>query len=150
MKVLSIRQPWAFAIAMGAKDIENRDWQERNPGLRFRGKFLIHASLKEEKQHIEDVLYDVEDDLNLGPDKARIEYAGERLGAIIGAATVVDVVRSSASKWFFGPTGLVLKDQVRCKRPVDCKGMLGFFNCPADVLERLHIPGYVENGKVIA
>lgn len=150
MKALSVRQPWAFAITIGAKPVENRDWQARNPGLRFRGKFLIHASLRVEKSVEEDVLYDIEDDLNMGMNEVRIQYAGERLGAIVGAATLVDVVDYHPSKWFFGPKGLVLKDAVRAVKPVDCKGMLGFFNCPADVLERLHIPGYVENGKVIA
>ncbi len=152
MKVLSIRQPWAFAITMGVKDIENRDWKDRNIGLRFRGKFLIHASLREEKDMVEDVLWDM---VEHGQDHMSkpyldVEYAGERLGAIVGAATVVDVVRQSSSPWFFGPIGLVLSNPVRCMKPVDCKGMLGFFNCPPDVQERLHIPGYIENGKEVA
>lgn len=39
MKALSIRQPWAWLIVNGHKDIENRSWPTR-----FRGKFLVHAS----------------------------------------------------------------------------------------------------------
>ena len=39
MKALSIRQPWAWLILHGGKDIENRDW-----ATRFRGRVLIHAS----------------------------------------------------------------------------------------------------------
>jgi len=39
MKALSLWQPWASAIACGAKRVETRDW---NPD--FRGRILIHAS----------------------------------------------------------------------------------------------------------
>ena len=40
MLALSVRQPWAWAIARGHKVIENRDWDTR-----FRGTLAIHASL---------------------------------------------------------------------------------------------------------
>ena len=39
MKALSIRQPWAWLIVNGHKDIENRSWPTR-----FRGPVLIHAA----------------------------------------------------------------------------------------------------------
>ena len=35
---LSIRQPWAWLIVNGFKDIENRDWPTN-----FRGRLLVHA-----------------------------------------------------------------------------------------------------------
>jgi hypothetical protein len=38
VKALSIRQPWAWLIANGHKDIENRSWNTN-----YRGAFLIHA-----------------------------------------------------------------------------------------------------------
>jgi hypothetical protein len=40
LKILSIRHPWAYLIANGDKDIENRMWRTK-----YRGPFLIHASL---------------------------------------------------------------------------------------------------------
>ena len=47
-KALSIRQPWAWLIVNGIKDVENRSWK---PGLSFKKegielpiKLLIHAS----------------------------------------------------------------------------------------------------------
>ncbi|WP_157251095.1 ASCH domain-containing protein [Nonomuraea typhae] len=40
MKALSIKQPWAFLIASGHKDIENR-----SKGTSHRGVIAIHASL---------------------------------------------------------------------------------------------------------
>ncbi|WP_245839042.1 ASCH domain-containing protein [Yersinia kristensenii] len=39
MKALSIRQPWAWLIVNGYKDIENRTWNTK-----CRGPVLIHAS----------------------------------------------------------------------------------------------------------
>jgi hypothetical protein len=41
MLALSVRQPWAWAIARGHKVIENRDWDTR-----FRGTLAIHALLR--------------------------------------------------------------------------------------------------------
>ena len=39
MKVLTVRQPWAWAIARGGKDIENRRWTTTH-----RGPLAIHAA----------------------------------------------------------------------------------------------------------
>lgn len=39
MKAISIRQPWAWLIVNGFKDIENRSWRTK-----YRGPVLIHAS----------------------------------------------------------------------------------------------------------
>lgn len=39
MKTLSIKNPWSYLIAAGAKDVENRSWNTD-----FRGRILIHSS----------------------------------------------------------------------------------------------------------
>lgn len=39
MKVLTVREPWAWLIVMGLKDVENRSWDTK-----YRGPVLIHAS----------------------------------------------------------------------------------------------------------
>jgi hypothetical protein len=41
MQVLSVRQPWAWAIARGHKAVENRTWDTT-----YRGVLAIHASLR--------------------------------------------------------------------------------------------------------
>lgn len=38
LRGLTVRQPWAWAIAAGGKDVENRTWTTR-----WRGRLLIHA-----------------------------------------------------------------------------------------------------------
>jgi len=45
---LSIRQPWAWLIVNGWKDIENREWSTR-----FRGRLLIHAGKQIESDAVE-------------------------------------------------------------------------------------------------
>jgi hypothetical protein len=41
MKALTVRQPWAWAIARGHKPIENRSWTTS-----YRGPLAIHAAAK--------------------------------------------------------------------------------------------------------
>ena len=97
MKVLSIRQPWAWLIVQGYKDIENRTWRSE-----FRGEFLVHAVyIFDEKG------YDwVVKEMGLGlPEKDTFERGG-----IIGAAEIVDCVMNYSSPWFFGPYGFVLRN----------------------------------------
>ena len=48
MKVLSIRQPWAWAIVAGFKPVENRTWKTG-----YRGPLLIHAGLREDVEDID-------------------------------------------------------------------------------------------------
>jgi hypothetical protein len=121
MKALSIRQPWAWLILHAGKDIENRNWRPRNPGLRFRGTCLIHAGI---------AVQPISDELRAwvkqtaGVDLPRSDELPR--GGIVGQVDVVDVVRASSSPWFEGPCGLVLKNS----KPLPFrayKGRLGFF-----------------------
>lgn len=40
LRALTIRQPWAWAIIHGGKDIENRSWNTKH-----RGPLVIHAGM---------------------------------------------------------------------------------------------------------
>jgi hypothetical protein len=42
-KALSVRQPWAWAIIEGGKDVENRAWLTN-----YTGPLLIHAGLQDD------------------------------------------------------------------------------------------------------
>jgi len=48
MKALSVRQPWAWLIVNGIKDVENRSWKLglsfKKEGIELPIKLLIHAS----------------------------------------------------------------------------------------------------------
>ncbi len=118
---LSIRQPWAHAVALRWKDIENRGWRQPNPGLHFRGEFAIHASSGMTREEYEDTA-----DF-FASRGCKCPPAAELLrGGIIGVGRIINVVREDPSPWFFGPVGLVIADA----RPVPfipAVGALGFF-----------------------
>ena len=134
MKGFSIRQPWAWLVAAGHKPIENRDWTPRNPNLRFRGDFLIHAGQAVDRSAMELVQMGRHPVTGIRlPFEPPSEFA---LGGIVGAASVSGVVTAHDSDYFVGPYGLVVSN-ARELPFVSCKGQLGFFNVPADVLAQI-------------
>lgn len=118
---LSVRQPWAWAIIHGGKDIENRSWQAVNHGLRQRGRIAIHAA----KGMTRDEFEDASDFINRAGAKCPDAHLMQR-GGIIGSVEVVDVVTESSSPWFFGPRGIVLRNAEPCEF-IPAVGQLGYF-----------------------
>ena len=118
---LSVRQPWAWAIIHGGKDIENRSWQAVNHGLKMRGRICIHASKGMTRDEYDSARYTME---KIGVECPRPDDLYR--GGIIGAVEVIDVVKFSGSPWFFGPRGLVLRDPRPCKE-FPATGALGYF-----------------------
>lgn len=113
MKALSIRQPWAWLIVMGHKDIENRTWPTS-----FRGEFLIHAGKAFDHAGYQWVMSEMGVAL---PEPARFERGG-----IVGSAEITDCVTQHDSRWFSGPFGFVIiNGRARRFRPLS--GKLGFF-----------------------
>lgn len=120
---LSIRQPWAWAIIHAGKDVENRSWRQPNPGLKFRGRVAIHASSGMTQDEYNAVM----------PRSAPPIPPAHMLtrGAIVGHVEIVDIIRDPNrkrinSEWFFGPVGLMLRNQTAIE-PIPCAGALGFF-----------------------
>jgi hypothetical protein len=118
MKTLSIRQPWAWLIVNGFKDIENRVWKTF-----FRGELLIHAG-----KIIDDSSFEWIKSVLVDPFiyNRMIHEAKINRGGIVGKATLVDCVQKHESKWFTGPNGFVLKDASPLPF-MPCKGKLSFF-----------------------
>lgn len=116
---LSIRQPWAWLIVNGHKDIENRTWVTG-----FRGRFLVHASKGMTRdEYLDGLLMASENgiELPLFDDLPR--------GGIVGAVDLVglaDRETRPTSPWFVGPVGFQLAGAVSLPF-VPCKGALGFF-----------------------
>lgn len=109
MIALSIKQPWAWLIVNGYKDIENRSWPTR-----FRGRVLIHAGKRHDGSPNEWDWPHIQ-----RPD--HLDYGG-----IVGEAEIVDCVQQHASEWFQGEYGFVIRNA----RPLPfqaCRGQLGFF-----------------------
>ncbi|CAN7361677.1 ASCH domain-containing protein [Acidovorax sp. LjRoot118] len=125
---LSIRQPWAWLIVNGFKDIENRDWPTN-----FRGEMLVHASQTMTRRYYDGTV-EVLQMLGLYPPSLPTYESLER-GGLVGWTRVVDCVEHHPSPWKMdGGHGFVLRDS----RPipfVPYKGRLGFFNVPQEALQ---------------
>ena len=117
---LSVRQPWAWLIVNGWKNVENREWPTS-----VRGRILIHAG----KTMTKDDWYACFDFVRwFAPTVADAIPRPIELqrGGIVGEAVILDCVRGHSSEWFCGPWGFVLADQKPLPfEPV--KGALGFF-----------------------
>lgn len=131
MKVIVIRQPWAWLIVHGFKDIENRSWKTR-----YRGPLLIQASATlPTERNLEE--------FRLFARKRGVDLPEEfELGGIVGMAHLEDCVTRSRSRWFEGPVGWVLSKPRRL-RFIPLKGQLGLFDPPKSILKQLpkRIPG---------
>lgn len=115
LKAISVRQPWAWLIVNGYKDIENRKWPTN-----VRGPVLIHAGINLR-------------DFNEGcaiyiKDKYGVDIPQEAdVGGIIGVVDIADCVEKHPSPWFRGKFGWVLSKPRRLPHKF-CKGKLKFFN----------------------
>lgn len=117
MRVLSIRQPWAWLIVNGYKDIENRKW----PTLE-RGQVSIHAGkVMTHEEYLDAVRFCAR--LGVG---VPMEHTLER-GGIVGFAYLCGCVKKSESRWFTGPYGFKFRNAWPLPfQP--CQGQLGFFD----------------------
>lgn len=127
MKAISLKQPWAWLMVNGHKDIENRD---RRTG--YRGPILVHAS-----QAIDEDCYAFV--------RTRFPRVREimptirdlKRGGVVGQFDIIDCVDNHPSDWFFGKFGYV----VRNAKPlpfVKCRGAVTIpFDIPDDLLSAL-------------
>ena len=132
MKTLSLLQPWASLVVMGAKTIETRSWQTAH-----RGPLLIHASTSKKGS----VLCSQLPFSNYIDDFRSLPF-----GAIIGSVMLDDVVpvenlrlpdpelaRLTLEEKAFGDYAAgrfawLLSQPVSFEQPIPVKGTLGLWN----------------------
>jgi hypothetical protein len=137
MKALSIRQPWAWAVAHAGKDVENRNWH-----MRHRGPLALHAAKNMTRARYHAFARFWQE--GLGEAYAQqyphlVLPSPEKLprGAVLAMAEAVDCVHESGSRWFAGPHGLLLRNVRVLPEPIPCRGALGFFDLPEEVAEKI-------------
>lgn len=117
---LSVRQPWAWLIVHGFKDVENRTWRTN-----FRGRVLIHAGKTfglSERLAAAQVAHEFGIDI---PDTLP-------LGGIVGCVEIFDCVTQSDSRWFREDEfGWLLRNADEMPF-TPLKGRQGFFNVAGD------------------
>lgn len=137
MKAISLLQPWASLVVMGAKKYETRSWNTF-----YRGRILIHAS--QGKEAGMNLWY-------LDPfDKYIKDFNALPFGAIIGECKIemtmeTELVRKKlmgTDEYLFGDysTGRMawrLVQPVQYKRIIPCKGQLNVWDVPEEVLKAL-------------
>lgn len=128
LKCLTVKQPWAAAIASGAKRIENRDWHTH-----YRGKLLIHAGASFDVEAIHDPGFARWIATNRTSDARSVR-------AIVAIVDLVDCVRieelhttalgqQQMSDWARGPWCWILANAVDVRVPHE-KGALALWTWP--------------------
>jgi len=120
MRALSIKQPWAWLIVNGIKDIENRNWKSN-----YRGMLLIHASKT----------FDL-DGFNWIAERFNINMPRSQdflKGYFVGVVKMVDCVDHHPSKWFKGPWGFVFESSETWDEPIKYRGQLKIFDVSARI-----------------
>jgi len=144
MRALSIKQPWADAIASGLKPVENRSWP---PWPSIIGESIaIHASAapkraaEGEYRRLAGRAARPLGDMPLACVVATARVVGAlnvESGQVVGDLTQRQRDRVLSSPWTEGPWAWLL-DQVRAlDAPVRCRGALSLWGLPAPALRRV-------------
>lgn len=147
MKAISVKQPWAYLICAGVKDIENRTWQ--CPKKYIGKRVLIHASgtpwpWQNTLIYLSDAMKKVF--LKMGFDG--IWLRNLQTSAIIGSVEIVDCVQNHPSIWAEKTEvkylttekgreikekpiyNWVLANAILFHKPIPAKGKLSFWDYP--------------------
>lgn len=146
---LSIKQPWAWLIGAGFKDVENRNWpigrnphhgpyqsQQANFSITLPSRVYIHAGKGRDIGAINSILC-CQMSFEFPHDALDYIFRAESddtwpLGAIIGEVDIVACVKDSKSTWAQkGYYHFVLENPKLYDFVIHCSGRLGFF--PPDV-----------------
>lgn len=140
MKALSIWQPWASLIAIGAKHVETRHW-----GTPYRGPLLIHASKRwtgAEREAAQDAF-------DILPTVFREKIPAEPpLGAVVAVAELYGCVQMSENLigcttnlelqlggWEVGRFAWQLVNVRPLPTPFAARGAQGLFDLPVTLRE---------------
>jgi len=145
LRALTLRQPWAWAIAHAGKDVENRTW-----GTSWRGLVGIHAglALDEHGSHDQRVLAAR---TALGLDIARHWPAQEPRGAFVAVGQLVGVHLAYGGccdspwgqRWAHDTARQVrhleLAEVHALPHPIEATGRQGLWDPGAHLARKLHV-----------
>jgi len=122
VKILTVRQPWAWAIFKAGKDVENR-----SKPTKYRGPLAIHVSQRFVAGEVIGHAGCIR--TILGPSDLEMTETmlKQQLGCVIGVVDVIDCILGSASPWAMpGDYHWVVTNPRRVK-PVPLIGQQGMF-----------------------
>lgn len=143
MRALTVRLPWPWPIAKGFKPVENRNWRTK-----YRGPVAIHVAQRLDDHWVTATGFIA--DLT-GLSRTDVERAALEVptSAIVCVVDLVDVHGwdecvgddgSLCSPWADDAVDAVhfaLEHRLTFDEPIACKGALGLWTPPGDVLEQL-------------
>ncbi|MGO8997704.1 MAG: hypothetical protein ACLQVI_30675 [Polyangiaceae bacterium] len=123
IRCLAVRQPWAWALVSGFKDVENRSWSTD-----YRGPIAILGST-------------TKTEVNQLAKAHDLGSLGSPFGAILGVVDLVDIVPLSESlesnPWAWGPQCWLVANARTFAVPIPCKGKLNLFTLDGPVAEQV-------------
>ncbi|KQR97674.1 MAG: hypothetical protein J0I33_07650 [Microbacterium ginsengisoli] len=143
MRILTVRQPWAWAIIHGGKDVENRT---RNIAGSYRGPVAIHVSGRFAEDVDSPALDDATERWHDQPEADCNRHPWRlNVGKTIGLVDLVDVHQgadcwdtpSFCSPWADGPWHLSLANPRPLIEPIPFKGALGLRHLDDDTTARI-------------
>jgi hypothetical protein len=139
MKALTLRYPWAWAIAFAGKDVENRTWKP--PASAFGTRIAIHAGRTADEWDFDacgtacrEAGFDPPTDWPRGVIICTTVLAGWVEASEYAGIDEATAERSRNSAWFSGTVGWVLRDVQVLRTPIPRKGALGLWTLPDDAL----------------
>jgi tetratricopeptide (TPR) repeat protein len=125
-RCLAVRQPYAWAICAGAKDVENRSWSTD-----YRGDVVIVASST--AVEIKAALRDAR--------PAKLDASHLATGAAIGIATLTDIVpldqALESNPWASGPYCWKFANARFFEQPIPCKGKLRLYSADDEIAKKI-------------
>lgn len=90
MRILTVRNPWAWAIIHGRKNIENR---ARNIAGTYRGPVAVHVGLEYDDAWSSQPMLDAMQRLSAGDERPWREHFGQIIGVVdlVGVHTADDI-----------------------------------------------------------
>ena len=127
MRAITVKQPWAYSIFRGGKDVENRT---QNLVASLPIELAIHVSRSPDMDARFPRGYTHLRDLPEANDQ------GER-GKIIGVVTLVAIVESHDSVWYQGGRyAYVFENPRLLKTPLEARGFQSHWEVPAETLKK--------------
>lgn len=138
MKTISLWQPWASLVEIGAKEYETRSWQTK-----YRGLLAIHAAKRMDIVQKEYCLQD--------PFYSVLQASGYTvdtlpLGAIVAVVKVTEISMTQAviinsqerafGNWMSGRYAWKLELVKRFEKPIPMNGSQGLFEVADDLIMR--------------
>lgn len=142
MRALTLTQPWAWLVVNGHKPVENRRWHLWRAMIGT--EILVHASARMTRVDYEDV---VDLAAEIDPRIVLPAFGDIERGGIVGSVRFTGCLCPTGAQetffrpkdrpwWFRDQHGFTL-EAARTVPFVACRGSLGFWEVPADILAQV-------------